>query len=70
MLEAPPRRQIAQAARISTAGSRVAVYAISTDEEQMIAQLTLAVLRRGFNLRICLDPGMADDAERKDVRNR
>jgi acetate kinase len=32
--------------RISTAGSRVAVYAIPTDEEQMIARHTLAVLRR------------------------
>jgi acetate kinase len=30
---------------ISTAGSRVAVYAIPTDEEQMIARHTLAVLR-------------------------
>ena len=32
--------------RISTAGSRVAVYAIPTDEELMIARHTLAVLRR------------------------
>jgi acetate kinase len=32
--------------RISADGSRVAVYAISTDEEQMIARHTLAVLRR------------------------
>jgi len=32
--------------RISTAGSRVAVYAIPTDEEQMIARHTLAMLRR------------------------
>jgi acetate kinase len=32
--------------RISAAGSRVAVYAIPTDEEQMIARHTLAVLRR------------------------
>jgi acetate kinase len=32
--------------RISTAASRVAVYAIPTDEEQMIARHTLAVLRR------------------------
>jgi acetate kinase len=31
--------------RISSAGSRVAVYAIPTDEEQMIARHTLAVLR-------------------------
>jgi acetate kinase len=31
--------------RISGAGSRVAVYAIPTDEEQMIARHTLAVLR-------------------------
>ena len=30
--------------RISAAGSRVAVYAIPTDEEQMIARHTLAVL--------------------------
>jgi acetate kinase len=33
--------------RISGAGSRVAVYAIPTDEEQMIARHTLAVLRAG-----------------------
>ena len=32
--------------RISTAASRVAVYAIPTDEEQMIARHTVAVLRR------------------------
>ena len=32
--------------RISADGSRVAVYAIPTDEEQMIARHTLAVLRR------------------------
>jgi acetate kinase len=32
--------------RISAEGSRVAVYAIPTDEEQMIARHTLAVLRR------------------------
>jgi len=32
--------------RISAAGSRVAVYAIPTDEELMIARHTLAVLRR------------------------
>jgi acetate kinase len=32
--------------RISTAGSGVAVYAIPTDEELMIARHTLAVLRR------------------------
>jgi acetate kinase len=32
--------------RISAAGSRVAVYAIPTDEEQMIARHTLAVLGR------------------------
>jgi acetate kinase len=32
--------------RISTAGSRVAVYAISTDEELMIARHTLAVVQR------------------------
>jgi acetate kinase len=32
--------------RISAAGSRVTVYAIPTDEEQMIARHTLAVLRR------------------------
>jgi acetate kinase len=32
--------------RISTVGSKVAVYAIPTDEEQMIARHTLAVLRR------------------------
>ncbi|HSA79360.1 MAG TPA: acetate/propionate family kinase [Geminicoccaceae bacterium] len=32
--------------RISSAGSKVAVYAIPTDEEQMIARHTLAVLRR------------------------
>jgi acetate kinase len=31
---------------ISAAGSRVAVYAVPTDEEQMIARHTLAVLRR------------------------
>jgi acetate kinase len=31
--------------RISSAGSKVAVYAIPTDEELMIAQHTLAVLR-------------------------
>jgi acetate kinase len=31
--------------RISTAKSRVAVYAIPTDEEQMIARHTLAALR-------------------------
>ena len=33
--------------RISRAASRVAVYAIPTDEEQMIARHTLAVLRAG-----------------------
>jgi acetate kinase len=32
--------------RISADGSRVAVYAIPTDEELMIARHTLAVLRR------------------------
>ena len=32
--------------RISAAGSRVAVYAIPTDEEQMIARHTVAVLGR------------------------
>jgi acetate kinase len=32
--------------RISSAGSRIAVYAIPTDEELMIARHTLAVLRR------------------------
>jgi acetate kinase len=32
--------------KISSAGSRVAVYAIPTDEEQMIARHTLAVLGR------------------------
>ena len=32
--------------RISTAGSKVAVYAIPTDEELMIARHTLAVLHR------------------------
>jgi acetate kinase len=32
--------------RISTAASRAAVYAIPTDEEQMIARHTLGVLRR------------------------
>jgi acetate kinase len=32
--------------RISTAASGVAVYAIPTDEEQMIARHTLTVLRR------------------------
>jgi acetate kinase len=32
--------------RISTTGSKVAVYAIPTDEEQMIARHTLDVLRR------------------------
>ena len=32
--------------RISTPASRVAVYAIPTDEELMIARHTLAVLRR------------------------
>jgi acetate kinase len=32
--------------RISIAGSKVAAYAIPTDEEQMIARQTLAVLRR------------------------
>ena len=33
--------------RISSAGSKVAVFAIPTDEEQMIARHTLAVLRGG-----------------------
>ena len=37
-----PRRRAAHLGR----GSRVAVYAIPTDEEQMIARHTLAVLRR------------------------
>jgi acetate kinase len=45
-IELDPAANRAGGPRISTAASRVAVYAIPTDEEQMIARHTLAVLRR------------------------
>jgi acetate kinase len=45
-VELDPAANRASGPRISTAGSKVAVYAIPTDEEQMIARHTFAVLRR------------------------
>jgi acetate kinase len=45
-IELDPAANRAGGPRISTAASRVAVYAIPTDEELMIARHTLAVLRR------------------------
>jgi acetate kinase len=45
-IELDPAANRAGGPRISTAASRVAVYAIPTDEEQMIARHTLAALRQ------------------------
>jgi acetate kinase len=45
-IELDPAANRAGGPRISTAASQVAVYAIPTDEELMIARHTLAVLRR------------------------
>jgi acetate kinase len=45
-IELDPTANARGGPRISAAGSRVAVYAVPTDEEQMIARHTLAVLRR------------------------
>jgi acetate kinase len=45
-IELDPRANHAGGPRITTSESRIAVYAIPTDEELMIARHTLAVLRR------------------------
>jgi acetate kinase len=49
-VELDPAANRASGPPISTAGSKVAVYAIPTDEEQMIARHTLALLRRSQEL--------------------
>ena len=49
-IELDEKANQASGPRITTMGSRVSAWAIPTDEEQMIARHTLALLRRSQEL--------------------